>query len=77
MVERSPAEAEIPFETLAAKPYPKLVFTGAHHPAFDAVVDVLVERLGAERAVTPGTGHSIPRAPGYNEALLAFLERAS
>jgi pimeloyl-ACP methyl ester carboxylesterase len=77
LVERPPNEAEIPFDVLAAKPFPKLVFTGAHHPAFDAVVDVLVERLPAERAVAAGAGHSIPRAPGYNEQLVAFVERAS
>jgi pimeloyl-ACP methyl ester carboxylesterase len=76
MAERQPSEAEIPLAELAAAPFPKLVFSGAHNPAFDAVCDVLEERLGAERAVVPGAGHSIPRAPGYNERLIAFLERA-
>ena len=76
MVERSPAEAEIPLDELAATPFPKLVVSGAHHPAFDALCDVLEERLGAERAVIRGAGHSIPRAPGYTERLLEFLERA-
>ena len=75
MVERSPAEAEIPLDELAAAPFPKLVVSGAHHSAFDAVCDVLEERLGAERAVLPGAGHSIPRAPGYLERLMEFLER--
>ena len=41
MAERSPAEAEIPLEVLAAAPFPKLVLSGAHHAAFDAVCDVL------------------------------------
>jgi pimeloyl-ACP methyl ester carboxylesterase len=76
MAERPPNEAEIPLAELAAAPFPKLVLSGAHNPAFDAVCDVLEERLGAERAVVPGAGHSIPRAPGYNERLIAFLERA-
>jgi pimeloyl-ACP methyl ester carboxylesterase len=76
MAERSPAEAEIPLDELAASPFPKLVISGGHHPAFDTVCDVLEEGLGAERAVVPGAGHSIPRAPGYNEQLIAFLERA-
>jgi hypothetical protein len=62
---------------LAAESFPKLVISGAHHPAFDAICDVLEERIGAERAVLPGAGHSIPRAPGYDERLLEFLERAS
>jgi pimeloyl-ACP methyl ester carboxylesterase len=76
MAERSPAEAVIPLDGLAATEFPKLVISGAHHPAFDAVCDVLEERLGAERAVLPGAGHSIPRAPGYLEQLTEFLERA-
>jgi pimeloyl-ACP methyl ester carboxylesterase len=75
MAERSPLEAELPLDELAAMPFPKLVISGAHHPAFDAVCDVLGERLGAERAVLPGAGHSIPRAPGYPELLERFLGR--
>ena len=39
--------------------------------------DVLEARLDAERAVLPGAGHSIPRAPGYNDVLADFVERAS
>jgi pimeloyl-ACP methyl ester carboxylesterase len=73
LVERPPHEAEIPFPELAATPYPKLVVSGGHSAAFDAVADVLQERLGAERTVLPGAGHSVPRAPGFNEALEAFL----
>jgi pimeloyl-ACP methyl ester carboxylesterase len=76
MAERPPWEAEIPLEALASARFPKLVISGAHHPAFDAVCDVLEERLGAERAVLPGAGHGIPRAPGYNERLTAFLDEA-
>ena len=74
MAERPPWEAEIPLDELAAAPFPKLVVSGAHHAAFDAVCDVLEERLGAERAVLPGAGHSLPRAPGYPERLKAFLD---
>lgn len=71
--ERPPWEAQIPLDELAAAPFPKLVVSGAHHPAFDAVCDVLEERLGAERAVLPAAGHSLPRAPGYPERLETFL----
>jgi hypothetical protein len=35
---------------------------------------VLETRLGAERAVLPGAGHSLVRAPGYPERLRAFLD---
>ena len=77
LVERGPWEAQIPLDELAAAPFPKLVVSGAHHPAFDAVCDVLEQRLGAERAVIAGAGHSVPRtgAP-FNERLEDFLRRA-
>jgi pimeloyl-ACP methyl ester carboxylesterase len=74
--ERPPWEAEIPLDELAAAPFPKLVVSGEHNPAFDAVCDVLEERLCAERTVLPGAGHSLPRAPGYPERLEAFLRVA-
>jgi pimeloyl-ACP methyl ester carboxylesterase len=77
IVERSPAEAAFPFEELAAAPFPKLVVSGAHSPAFDAVCDVLEERLGAERAVLPGAGHSVQRlGEPFNELLAGFVVRA-
>jgi pimeloyl-ACP methyl ester carboxylesterase len=77
MAERAPWEARIPLDELAATAFPKLAISGAHHPAFDAVCDVLEERLRAERAVLPGAGHSIPRAPGYLERLEAFLDASA
>jgi pimeloyl-ACP methyl ester carboxylesterase len=72
--ERRPDEAVIPLEPL---PYPVLVVTGAHEPAFDAVADVLCSRLGAERLVLAGAGHAVQRAPGFNPALEAFIARRS
>ena len=77
MSERQTNEAVIPFEELAGAPFPKLVISGGHNAAFDAVCDVLEERLPAERAVLPGAGHSLPRAPGYSETVAAFVERAA
>jgi pimeloyl-ACP methyl ester carboxylesterase len=76
LAERPPHEAKIPIDVLAAAPFPKLVISAAHNEAFDAVCDVLEGRLGAERAVLPGAGHSIPRAPGFNDCVEAFLRRA-
>jgi pimeloyl-ACP methyl ester carboxylesterase len=76
MAERPPHEAEIPFEQLAEERFPKLVVTGAHNPALDAVADVLERRLPAARVVLPGAGHNLPRAPGYNETLTRFIESA-
>jgi pimeloyl-ACP methyl ester carboxylesterase len=78
IAERSPDEAVVRFDDLAASPFPKLVVSGGHSPAFDAVCDVLEERLGAQRAVLPGAGHSIPRLGGpLNELLRAFVARQS
>src|SRR5437764_1331287 len=66
-----------PLDVLRAAPFPKLVVSGAHSAAFDAVCDVLEERLRAERAVLSGAQHSVPRAPGFNEVLAEFLARVA
>jgi pimeloyl-ACP methyl ester carboxylesterase len=73
-VERGPWEAEVPLERLARAPFRKLVVSGAHHPAFDAVCDVLERRLGARRAVVAGGGHAVQRtgAP-FNRVVEGFL----
>jgi pimeloyl-ACP methyl ester carboxylesterase len=76
IVERGPWEADVPLDLLAAAAFPTLVVSGAHHEAFDAICDVLEERLGAERIVLPGAGHNPQRVPGFNEALEEFLLRA-
>ena len=77
-VERYPWTAEPPLDELAATPFPKLVVSGAHNAAFDAVCDVLEQRLGANRAVLPGAGHSVPRlGEPFNELLAAFVTRSS
>ena len=75
--ERPPWEADIPLEALAATGFPKLVISGGHSPAFEAVCDVLADRLGAQRAVIPGRDHTIPAtgAP-YNERVHGFLASA-
>ena len=77
MVERGPWEADIPLDTLAAAAFPKLVVSGAHHPAFDAICDVLEKRLPAERVVLEGYGHTVQRHPDFNDRLADFVERAS
>jgi pimeloyl-ACP methyl ester carboxylesterase len=77
MVERYPWDALPPLAELARTPFPKLVVSGAHSAAFDAVCDVLERALAATRVVLPGAGHSVPRlgAP-FNDMLAAFVERA-
>jgi pimeloyl-ACP methyl ester carboxylesterase len=77
-IERLPWEADPPLAELAATPFPKLVVSGGHSAAFDAVCDELVERLGAGRAVLPGAGHSVQRlGEPFNALLAAFVERAT
>ena len=78
MVERPPSEAVIPFDELSQAPFPKLVVSGGHSAAFEALCDVLEERLGAERAVLSGAGHSVQRlGEPFNELLTGFVERAA
>jgi Alpha/beta hydrolase family len=68
--ERRPDEAQL---RLAPLPYPVLVVTGGHEPAFEAVGDVLERELRAERIVLSGAGHAVQNAPGFNEALVRFV----
>ena len=76
-VERGPWEAEIPLDVLAEARFPKLVVSGAHHPAFDAICDALERELHAERVVLPGYGHAAQRHPDFNARLTDFVERAT
>jgi pimeloyl-ACP methyl ester carboxylesterase len=75
--ERGPWEAEIPLAELARTPFPTLVVSGAHHPAFDGICDVLERELAAERLVLPGYGHTVQRHPEFNDRLADFVGRAA
>jgi pimeloyl-ACP methyl ester carboxylesterase len=75
-VERGPWEADVPLEELGGAAFPKLVVSGAHHAAFDAICDVLERDLPAERAVLPGYGHVVQRHPEFNDHLADFVARA-
>jgi pimeloyl-ACP methyl ester carboxylesterase len=77
MVERGPWEAEIPLDVLPAAALPTLVVSGKHHPAFDAICDVLESRLSAERVVLEGYGHTVQRHPDFNARLADFVLRAA
>lgn len=75
--ERPPWEAEIPLADLANARFPKLVISGGHSAAFEAVCDVLAERIGAEREIISGRGHTIPSiGDAYNSRVEGFLGRA-
>jgi hypothetical protein len=73
---RGPWEAQIPLPALRDAPFPKLVISGGHNAALDAVCDALETGLVAQRAVVPGSGHSIPTTGArYNAVLSEFLDR--
>ena len=76
-IERGPWEADIPLAALAGTPFPKLVVSGAHLDAYDAICDVLERELRAERIVLPGYGHAVQRHPDFNDRLADFVESAS
>jgi pimeloyl-ACP methyl ester carboxylesterase len=75
MRERPPWEADPPLGALRTAPFAKLVISGGHSHVFEAVCDAVAERIGAQRAVIPGRGHTIPAtgAP-YNSRLRAFID---
>jgi pimeloyl-ACP methyl ester carboxylesterase len=77
MSERGPWEAVIPLDAIAALDMPTLVVSGAHHPAFDAICDVLERALLAQRLVIRGHGHNPQLDPRFTDALLAFARRAA
>ena len=67
-------QAEIPLDRLGAAAFPKLVISGGHARAFEAVCDTLAARIGAHRRLIAGRGHTIPAAgPVYNDCLEEFL----
>jgi pimeloyl-ACP methyl ester carboxylesterase len=64
-------EADMPLAPLALARFPKLVVSGGHSAAFEAICDDLAERIGAQRAVVEGAGHEVQfTGPPLNEILL-------
>jgi pimeloyl-ACP methyl ester carboxylesterase len=71
-------DAALPLAELASGAFPKLVVSGGHSAAFDAVCDDLAERIGGSRMVVAGAGHEIQFAgQPLNEALLALWRTAA
>lgn len=70
-------EADVPLDALRRTTFRKLVVSGGHHPAYEAVCDVLTRELMAERATIRGAGHQTPRTGlPFNERIEAFLKSA-
>jgi len=77
IAERGPWEADIPLDALARAAFPKLVVSGGHQEAYEAIGDALAEGIGAERLVLPGYGHTAQMHPDFNELLGEFVIRSS
>jgi pimeloyl-ACP methyl ester carboxylesterase len=77
MLQRQPAEAEIPIAALKQTSFPKLVTSGGYSPAFEGICDLLQRELKSERAIIKGAGHRVQftGAP-FNERLEAFWKSA-
>jgi hypothetical protein len=77
-VRRRPWEGELPIDEIAAASFPKLVISGDHSPAFEAVCDSLAERLVAQRAHVVGARHTTPHTgAAFNETLETFMRTAT
>jgi len=77
MREPVPWEAPVELDKLAVAPFRKLVVSGNWHPAFEAVCDVLTDRLSAERLVLAGNGHGPHHVDGgrpLNARLLSLFQ---
>lgn len=71
---RGPWEATIPVAQLAAARFPKLVVSGGHSAAFEAIADALAQQIGAQRSVVAGAGHSVQEVgAAFNQLLEQFL----
>jgi pimeloyl-ACP methyl ester carboxylesterase len=69
--ERPPWEARPDLRPIAKAGFPKLVISGAWHPAFDATCDFVQHGIGAQRVVLPG-GHGAQHRAGANQHLVSL-----
>jgi pimeloyl-ACP methyl ester carboxylesterase len=71
---RLPWDVELPIAELAAASFPKLLISGDHSAAFEAVCDALAARIGAERQHVVGARHVTPLVgAAFNRALEGFM----
>jgi pimeloyl-ACP methyl ester carboxylesterase len=74
---RPPWDAALPLTELASARFPKVVVSGGHSAALDAICDDVADRIGASRMVIAGAGHEVQFAtPAVNDALRALWQRA-
>ena len=74
----APWDVPTPVDELAAATFPVVVVSGGHSAMFDAICDVLAERVGAERVVIPGAGHAVQyTGQPFNALLKSTWESAA
>lgn len=70
---RPPWYPDLPLTELAEAAFPKLVVSGGHSAAFDAMCDEVATRIGATQATIEGAGHEVQfTGEPLNDALLAL-----
>lgn len=68
----------VPVDDLVGAPFPTVVISGNHHPAFTAMCDALARELGAQHCVVEGAGHEMQMvAENFNGVLLSLWRRTS
>lgn len=77
MRNRLPWDKNPPLDELSRTTFPKLVLSGGHSAAFDAVCEVLSRRLNANYQILAGNGHGVVGlVPKVNEVLMQFFNSA-
>jgi pimeloyl-ACP methyl ester carboxylesterase len=74
---RPPHDAVIDVDALRRGGYPVLTLTSGRTPGFEVVSAALVEQLGAEHVIVPGTDHSVQRGEGVNDLLARLWTSAA
>jgi pimeloyl-ACP methyl ester carboxylesterase len=69
---RSPHEADISIDALTSGGYPILVLTSGRIAGFEGIAAALVDRVGAEHIVVPGTDHQVQNGEPVNSVLERF-----
>jgi pimeloyl-ACP methyl ester carboxylesterase len=69
---RPPWSGPVPVDRLVGAPFPTVVVSGNHHPAFTAMCEALAGELDAEHCVVEGAGHEIQMVvEDFNAVLLS------
>lgn len=72
---RLPWSGPVPVDRLVGAPFPTVVVSGNHHPAFTAMCEALARELGAQHFVVEGAGHEVQMVGEDFNAVLRSLWR--